>query len=98
MGHKINKDTDLSFLSLDSEIMLIKNSMEFPQVIKNTLNNFEPQTIINYLHDLASKFHKYYANERVVTEDKKTTYLVVASAAACLLPLQKIRKMLEEKC
>ena len=73
MGHKINKDTDLSFLSLDSEIMLIKNSMEFPQVIKNTLNNFEPQTIINYLHDLASKFHKYYANERVVTEDKKTT-------------------------
>ena len=73
LGKNINKDVDLSLLSKESEIILIKNSIEFPQIIKNTLNNFEPQIITNYLHSLASKFHKYYANERIITDDENLT-------------------------
>ena len=73
LKYEIDLDTDLSFLSKNSEINLIKTIMEFPLIIQNSLNTLEPQLITNYLHDLASKFHKYYAHERVVTDDKQIT-------------------------
>ena len=47
--------------------------MEFPIVIKNSVITFEPQGIAIYLHDLAGQFHRYYAKERIVTEDKNIT-------------------------
>ena len=40
---------------------------------KNSSNSLEPQQITNYLYDLASKFHKYYAHERIVTNNKQIT-------------------------
>ena len=73
LGHEMQIDTNLSHLVLDSEINIIKNLMEFPIVIKNTVKTFEPQGIATYLHDLAGQFHRYYAKERIVTEDKNIT-------------------------
>ena len=73
LKHDIDLDTDLSFLSNDSEINIIKTIMEFPLIIKNSSNSLEPQLITNYLYDLASKFHKYYAHERIVTNNKQIT-------------------------
>jgi len=72
-GYNSNKNTDLTPLVLDSEIRLIKFLLEFPNVIEKAKENLEPQTIANYLQTLAGMFHKYYANERVVTDDKSTT-------------------------
>ena len=73
LKHDVDLDTDLSFLSNDSEINIIKTIMEFPLIIKNSSNSLEPQQITNYLYDLASKFHKYYAHERIVTNNKQIT-------------------------
>ena len=73
LKHDVDLDTDLSFLSNDSEINIIKTIMEFPLIIKNSSNSLEPQLITNYLYDLASKFHKYYAHERIVTNNKQIT-------------------------
>ncbi|MBC8312464.1 MAG: arginine--tRNA ligase [Candidatus Marinimicrobia bacterium] len=72
-GHIFDKDTDLSPLSLDSEIQLVKFLLEFPNVIEKAKDNLEPQTLATYLQSLAGMFHKYYAKERVVTEDKAKT-------------------------
>ena len=60
-------------MTLDSEILLIKALMEFPNVVEKAHDNLEPQTIANYLQDMAATFHRYYANERVVTEDRGKT-------------------------
>ena len=73
LKHDVDLDTDLSLLSNDSEINIIKTIMEFPLIIKNSSNSLEPQLITNYLYDLASKFHKYYAHERIVTNNKQIT-------------------------
>ena len=72
-GHIFNEKTDLSPLNLDSEIQLIKLLLEFPNIIGKAKDNLEPQTIANYLQSLAGLFHKYYAKERVVTDDKNKT-------------------------
>jgi arginyl-tRNA synthetase len=72
-GHNFKKNTDLSPLSLDSEIQLVKFLLEFPNVIEKAKDNLEPQTIATYLQSLAGMFHKYYAKERVVTDDKVKT-------------------------
>ena len=72
-GHIFNDKTDLSPLNLDSEIQLIKLLLEFPNIIAKAKDNLEPQTIATYLQSLAGLFHKYYAKERVVTDDKNKT-------------------------
>ena len=72
-GYNFKKNTDLSPLSLDSEIQLVKFLLEFPNVIEKAKDNLEPQTIATYLQSLAGMFHKYYAKERVVTDDKVKT-------------------------
>ena len=71
--HIFNEKTDLSPLNLDSEIQLIKLLLEFPNIIGKAKDNLEPQTIATYLQSLAGLFHKYYAKERVVTDDKNKT-------------------------
>ncbi len=72
-AHIFDKNTDLSPLSLDSEIQLVKFLLEFPNVIEKVKDNLEPQTLATYLQSLAGMFHKYYAKERVVTDDKAKT-------------------------
>ena len=72
-GNIFNEKTDLSPLNLDSEIQLIKLLLEFPNIIAKAKDNLEPQTIATYLQSLAGLFHKYYAKERVVTDDKNKT-------------------------
>ena len=72
-GHGQSGDADLTLLTLKSEIQLIKILIEFPTMIERAHYSLEPQTIAIYLHDIASQFHRYYAKERVVTDDSDKT-------------------------
>ena len=86
-GYKLDENIDLTPLTLDSEINLIKLLLEFPNIIEKTKENLEPQSIANYLQSLAGMFHKYYAKERVVTEDtdKTAARLVLVRALQIVL-------------
>ena len=86
-GHNVDENADLTTLTLDSEINLIKSLLEFPNIIQRSLSSLEPQTIANYLHDIASMFHKYYSKERVVIEnsDKTASRLVLVQALQIVL-------------
>ena len=46
---------------------------ENPDIIKKTYKKLDPQIISNYLEDLAAKFHKYYSQERIVSDNSKLT-------------------------
>ena len=48
---------DLSFLSHEAELKLIKKMSEFPKVIEASANFMEPHRITYYLNELASEFH-----------------------------------------
>ena len=73
LGFSINNKTNLSVLTLESEIQLIKLLLEFPNIVSKAKDNLEPQTIATFLQNLAGMFHKYYAKERVVTDNKDQT-------------------------
>ena len=71
---------DFSLLVQPEEIGLVKLLMEFPDVVESSCFSYEPQRITTYLHDLATAFHKFYHEHRVVTPDRS---LSVARLALC---------------
>ncbi len=71
--HSLNPQCDLSLLDKEIEHQLIQKLSEFPEIIERAHSSLEPQTVANYLHELAILFHRYYAHEKVVTDDKDLT-------------------------
>ena len=62
----------LEHLKLDIETQLINKLLTFPDVIRKSRHTLEPQNISNYLAELSSSFHSYYAKERVIDSENKT--------------------------
>lgn len=60
---------DSALLSHSDELALLKHMVRFPEFINNAYENLEPQIIANYLQELASRFHKFYSQCRVITDD-----------------------------
>ena len=42
---------------------------QYKDIFGKSLLNLEPHLLANYLFDLASEFHSYYSNVRIITED-----------------------------
>ena len=79
---------DLSLLTHQSEIRLLKKLEQFPQVIENSRTALEPQTIATYLYDTANNFHRFYSDCRVITEDKDLTRSRIALIQAVKIVLR----------
>ena len=69
-----NNNNNYNLLSHPRELELIKHMIKFPDIIENSLKTFEPQGLANYLQDLATRFHKFYAKCRVLTDDEEVSY------------------------
>ena len=68
--HDTVKEPSLSLLKHEQEIKLIYLLIEFEELILKLSKNLEPQILTNYLFDLATKFHKYYATCRILNENE----------------------------
>mgnify|MGYP006414380063 FL=1 len=79
---------DLSLLTHQSELRLLKKLEQFPQVIENSRTALEPQTIATYLYDTANNFHRFYSDCRVITEDKDLTRSRIALIQAVKIVLR----------
>jgi arginyl-tRNA synthetase len=64
-----------------SEVALVKLLLEFPDLVESACTGFEPQRLTTYLHNVATAFHKFYHDHRVVIPEKD---LSVARCALCL--------------
>ncbi|MBF8247491.1 MAG: arginyl-tRNA synthetase [Bacteroidetes bacterium] len=58
-------------LKEQSEVALAKLLLEFPDWVESTCLAYEPHRITTYLHDVATAFHKFYHEQRVVIPEKK---------------------------
>jgi arginyl-tRNA synthetase len=72
-GYVLKNNFDKNLLDNPSEIDLIRSLHQFPEIMLNVLESLEPQTIATYLQSLAGKYHKFYSDCRVVSEDKALT-------------------------
>ncbi len=61
---------DLNLLKSNEELNLIKKLLLFPETIRNSANKFEPHIVAEYLRDLASLFHIFYHNCRIIGIDE----------------------------
>ena len=64
------KLSDLSTLTEDHEIKLLRSLAKYPDVIESAAVSFEPHQLAYYLKDLANDFHTYYnVNQFLVKDD-----------------------------
>lgn len=66
---QVSDNLDLSVLAHESELNLIKNLIEFPDWVISAAVNKEPHRLINYLNDVATGFHKFYHDCRIIGEE-----------------------------
>ena len=70
-----------------SENDLVLRILSFPEVARCVTETFEPHQLIFYLHDLASDFHKFYNDSKILVEDawtKNKRLLIVFGVARIL--------------
>ena len=72
---------DYSLLKGQTEIVLVKLLLDFPETVESCALSFEPHRLTTYLHDVATAFHKFYHEHRVVIPEIE---LAKARLALCL--------------
>lgn len=65
----IPKDVDLSPLTDESELALMRKIGDFPELIALAARDRAPFRLTHYTQDLASLFHGFYTDCRVIAED-----------------------------
>ena len=73
---------DVSILGDPTELSLINKMLELPDVIETSVGNLEAHHLTHYSMELATAFHTFYQNCRVVSSEK------------CDLPISKARLLL----
>ena len=56
----------------------MKTAGQFPEIMDTVNETLEPQGVANYLQELAAKFHKFYSECRVLTDDITLTSARIA--------------------
>ncbi|MBI3314298.1 MAG: arginine--tRNA ligase [Candidatus Omnitrophica bacterium] len=85
---EVNVKVNLEKLDSEQENGLIKMISEYPEVLIQASQLLEPYRLADYLRELAASFHKFYAHNRVVTEDKELTAARLLLADATRIVLQ----------
>ena len=67
-GHT-DEGADVSLLTHPSELALIRKMLELPEVVALSAENLAPHHLAHYAQDLASAFHSFYRDCRVVSSD-----------------------------
>jgi arginyl-tRNA synthetase len=78
---------DPALLSSPAETDLIKTLLLFPETVESCALAYEPHRLADYLQDVATAFHRFYHECRVVTDDASLTRsrLALSHAAGCVL-------------
>lgn len=64
---------NLKLLNHPQELQLIKQLIRFPEIIEDTAKDYQVQRIPQYAIELATSFHQFYRDCRVILKDKKLT-------------------------
>jgi arginyl-tRNA synthetase len=72
---------EYNLLKGPAEISLVKLLLDFPETVELCALGFEPHRLTTYLHDVATAFHKFYHEHRVVIPEIE---LAKARLSLCL--------------
>jgi arginyl-tRNA synthetase len=74
------RDADVAPLVSAHEATMLKQLMEFPEVVEGAARDLAPHNIAFYLKEFAGEFHSYYNAERFLVEDAALTRARLALA------------------
>jgi arginyl-tRNA synthetase len=66
-------DVDLSLSSTESELELMRELSELPEVVELAATSLAPHRLTRYVEEVAAAFHRFYTECRVVTDDAALT-------------------------
>jgi len=66
-------DGDVSLLNAGPELELIRRMLQLPEVVELVSQTLEPHHLPYYAQELATAFHNFYENCRVVSDDMSLT-------------------------
>jgi arginyl-tRNA synthetase len=87
-GYTLEASADLSVITNEQALDLVKKMEQFPNVVKNAAEQRATQRIANYIQELAGTFHKFYNADKVLSEDTE-------KRKAYLLLIESVRQTLE---
>lgn len=87
-GKQLRANPDVRLLSTEHEVALIKLLLQFPEAVQYCATTFEIHRMAEYLQDVATAFHKFYHNCRVVGDDDALTQARLALCHATRIVLR----------
>jgi arginyl-tRNA synthetase len=63
---------DVSLLTTESELALIRKMMLLPEIMEMVVHTLEPHHLAHYAQDLATVFHSFYKQCRVISQDNES--------------------------
>lgn len=87
VGFSFADEPHLEQLTHEAEIGLMKQLLDFPNVLQSVAESHEPHWIINYLNDVATAFTQFYDKCRIIGEEteRATARMNLARATQTIL-------------
>ena len=83
-GYRLEPEkAPLHLLALPEARTLMHLLWWFPEVVQQVHRSLEPQTMANFLQELATAYHRYYTVARVVTDDRELSAARLVITQAC---------------
>jgi arginyl-tRNA synthetase len=82
-------DGDVSLLATEPELSLIRKMLMLPEIVELVANTLEPHHLAYYAQDLATIFHSFYKQCRVVSDDGPLCQARLKLVAAAKLVLAR---------
>jgi len=85
---------DVSLLTTEPELTLIRRLILLPEIIEQVAVTSEPHHLPYYAQDLATVFHSFYKQCRVVSEDEALTKARLKLVKATQIALAKVLRLM----
>lgn len=88
--HTIDKTLLVDEYSVD----ILKTLAYFPEVVSQAAKHREPHRVCNYMQNLAATFHKFYGNNKVITDNKAQTQAYLALITAVKVTIKNALELI----
>lgn len=89
---------NLATLTAPEEADIIKHMATLPNVINESAKNYDPARITKYVIDLATMYHKFYTNCRIMGEEEAVMQGRISLSIAVKQVIKNILDMLKITC
>ena len=80
---------DVSLLTHPAELALVRKMLQLPELIESAARTLEPHSLPHYAIELATTFHAFYTECRVISDDEALTRARLALAEAAQVALAR---------